>query len=158
MQQVFCILTPSGVDQFESSKAQEDWFLEIIEVHSHETDGLEAIEFTYQLVILPNRHPKLVPLTGSGRPIGEEHIICFLNVDNMVLTDNHLRRVEFYNILIVILAFTQRVVLIDIFHVGINSCGCRIALTVVGIHSRVAFGVRVILITFNDLHVLLIIV
>ena len=76
----------------------------------------------------------------------------------MIFANDHLGGVQFDDILIIIFAFAEGVILVDVLHIGISRCSSRIAFRTVSIDVGVAFGIVVILVSLNNLQVLLVII
>ena len=75
----------------------------------------------------------------------------------MVLSDDHAFRTEVNLVLVVVLGLAQRVVLVDVLHVGIGAGAGHVFLVAVLVHRRVALGVVVFLVSVVDLHVVVVV-
>ena len=157
LEEVLRVLAPCGIDKVQCGETQDDRLLELIEEHPHKADGLVAVDIAHLLVGLTDGNTELVPLAAGILAIGQLHIACLLNVDDVVLAYHHTVGTEVDHILVVVLGLAQRVVLVDVLHIGIGRCRGHIVLLAILFHRRVALGVVVLLVAVGDFYVVLVV-
>ena len=81
-----------------------------------------------------------------------------MDVDDMVFADLHHVGAKVNHILVVVFAFAECVVAVDVFDVRVRGALGRVALCVVGVGHRVAFGVVVVFVAVVDFYVVLVVV
>ncbi len=145
----FGVSAPFAAHQFERTKTQEHRFVETVHKDTHEAHRFEIANGADFLFVVANRNFELIPRHAFALAVFEFDIGNHL-VGDEVGTDHHGRWGQFHAVLVVFFVFVQRVVLIDVLHIG-HSCGrCRVTFAAVVGRWRVAFGTAVVLVTVEN--------
>ena len=129
--------TPFTTHQVEASEAQHDGTLELRHEHAHETDAREIADATLTFLVLLDGDAELVPLHGGGVTIAQAHA-AVTDIHDVIASDGEVLRAYADVILEVAFVLIQRVVLIDVLHVGRRLIAGVVALVVRVVVRRVA--------------------
>ena len=154
--QALLVLSPSAAHEVERTEAQHDVLFEAGEEHTHETDGGEVVDAAVLRVILGKRYAVLVPTHGARVTVAQLGVVvAVVNDVRLVALLSPIVVLELlvadrYAILIVTLILVERVVLIDILHVGAGLVGGVVGLCLVIAGRRVALRVVNALVAVHD--------
>ena len=147
--QVVVVVAPLAAHQFEGGEAQVGRLAEARHEHTHKADGREVVDRADALLILAQGDGELIPrgaLLGAVAHGADKHLLIG------DITAAHLERVgvDGNAILEVALILVERVVLVDILHIG-HRAGALIE-TVAGVlgAERVALGAVVVFVTLEN--------
>ena len=152
------VFAPGAIYQLEGGKTEDDRLVELTEEHTHKADGLKPLDVAHFGVGFADGDAELIPATIGGLAIGELDILGIVDIYNVIFTDDHVGWVKVNHILVVIFGLTERVVFVDVLHIGQGLGGSGVVLFVVGIGGRVALGVVVVLVTIVDFDIVLVVV
>ena len=154
--QVLLILAPFAAHEVERSEAQHDGLLESGEEHAHEADGGEVVDGSHLLLILGERYAILIPTDGERVAVAQLGIIVTM-VDDVGVFRLHAAVVGLQlvvadgdAILIVALILVERIVLVDVLHVGAGLVAAVVAFGLVVGRRRVALRVIDALVAVHD--------
>ena len=147
--QVLLIHTPLSTNKVERCKAQHNGVLEAGEEHTHETDGGEVGDASLATFILREWYAELVP-RHSARFAVAQRGVCLAFIHNKVSSHHHIFRAHRHAILIVFLIFVERVVLVDIFHIGHGLVRGVVSFRARLVVGRVALRIVDVLVSAHD--------
>ena len=121
--QTLLVLAPFAAHQVERAEAQHDRFLETGEVHTYETDGGEVVDSADLVPAFSQRDAELVPADGGGVAVAQLHPTVAAVGDvavgqGAVVVSLQDVVADMYLVLEVALILVERIVLVDILHVG----------------------------------------
>ena len=93
---------------------------------------------------------ELVPCHFRGGAVCQGYVGGVENVGNVVLANEHLSGVKLNDILVVAFRLVQRVVFVDVFHIGQNGVAGGVDLGLLLVAGRVAFLSVVLLVAVKD--------
>ena len=129
----------------------------MVQEHSHEAYRLEPAYVAHLLVWLADGDAEEVPAAGGGLAVGELDVAGFLNVHDVVLAYNHAVRPEVYDILVVVFRFTERVVSVDVFYVGVGRSRGHVFFVTVAVNGRVTLGIVEKLVAVVDFDIIIVV-
>ena len=118
---------PLATHQFEGTEAQHDGALELSKEHAHEADAGKVGDATFATGVLRQGDAELIPLHRLMAAVAQRDT-GLADVGDEVLSQLHVLRTDAHLILEVTLILVQRVVLVDVLHVGIGLVGGVVAL------------------------------
>ena len=142
--------SPFAFHKVKRGEAQHDGALKSAEEHSHETDGGVVVDVADNSVGLPDGDAELIPSHASDLAIRQGDACGIEHVRDVIVTYDHLVRVEFNHVLVVTLGFAEGVVAVDVFDVGHDGIAGRVTLGHLCVRGRVAFRSVVLLVAFKD--------
>ena len=152
---IIIIVAPFASHQFECGKSQMGGFLKIRHKHTDKSNGGEIVDRPHSLFVVAQGDTELIPHDGRFLAVA-----CsngkFLFVDDIIFAHLQIFRADRDAILEVALIFIERVVLVDIFHIGHTSCRLIERIGSIGLRKRIALGAIVMLIALKNRLVLLI--
>ena len=154
-QKALLVLAPLATHQVETTEAQHDGLLETSEVHTHETDAGEVVDVAHPLLTLGQGDAELIPAHGQRVAVAQLHV-AVAAVGNVgvgghaVVVGLQVVVTDADTVLEVAFILVQRVVLVDVLHVGAHLVRGIVRLrTVIGI-GRVALRVVDALVAVQD--------
>ena len=140
---------PFATHQVEGAKAHDDGFLEVGEEHTHEAHAGEIVDAAHALLKVVDGDSELIPGDGRTGAIAQLAGDGAL-VDNEVAAHDHVLGAYAHMILVVALILVERVVLVDVLHIGRGLIRGVVALGAVFAVRRVSLWVVDALVTFQN--------
>ena len=109
--------TPLGFHQVKGGEAQDDGLFEVGHEHAHEADAGEVVDVAHFLFVFVHGDAELVPVHLLRVAVAQLHA-GRAPVHDVVLTHDEVFRTDADAVLVIFFVFVQRVVLVDVFHVG----------------------------------------
>ena len=147
--EVLLVDAPLATHEVERTEAQHDRMLEAGEEHTHEAHGCEVVDCAELLLILAQRDAELVPVDGLCLVVAQLVGVLAL-VHDVVLAHLEVFGADRHTILEELLVLVERVVLVDVLHVGCRLVRCVVALGARVVVGRVALRVVYVLVAAQD--------
>ena len=109
--------TPGATHEVERTEAHDDRLLEVGEEHAHEADAGEVVDIAHLRLILIHWDAELVPRHGLLVAVRQARGVFSL-VHDIVLAHHEVLRAHAHVVLEVLLILIERIVLVDVLHVG----------------------------------------
>ncbi len=153
--QVIVVVAPLAAHQLEGGEAQVGGLLEAGHEHAHEANGGEVVDRAHLFLIVAQGNVELIPRDLLLLAVAGGHLGGLL-VDYVVFAHLEVGRANRHAILEIALILVERVVLVDVFHIG--HAARRLVEAVCGVvgRERVAVGAVVVLVAVEDRHLLLV--
>ena len=120
------VVAPFSAYKIERGQTKDDRLVKSSHEHAHETDGREIVDASVATFVLLDGDAEEIPLR-FGRLTISSFRIDGAAVYDVVLSHLHRIRTYLHTILIELFIFVERVVLIDVFHIGRGLVSCGIA-------------------------------
>ena len=138
---------PFAFHKVEGGKTQNDGLLKLGHKHTHEADAGIVVDAADDLVGLPDGDAELIPCNATDLSVGQCHTARLKDVGDMVLTNDHLGRVEVDFVLVVTLRLAQGIVAVDVFSIGQGGVAAKVAIGLLNVGGRVTVGTVEALVT-----------
>ena len=145
------VVAPFSAHQVECRQTQHDRLVKPRHEHAHEADGREIVDTSVATFVLFDGDAEEIPLR-FGRLAISSLCIDGATIYDVVLSHLHGIRTDLHTILIEFLVFVERIVLIDVLHIGSNLVGSGIAFGRSIGSYRVTIGVVDKLVAIEDAH------
>ena len=130
-----------------SPGTQNDGLFKLGHEHTHEADAGIVVDAADDLVGLPDRDAELIPCNATDLSVGQCHTARLKDVGDMVLTNDHLGRVEVDFVLVVTLRLAQGIVAVDVFSIGQGGVAAKVTIGLLNVGRRVTVGTVEALVT-----------
>ncbi len=97
-----------------------------MQIHSHKPDRPEISDISKNFIGVADRNFELIPFHRANLIVFQLHIALF-DIGNIVAAHLHVLFPDFHPVLIIALVFVQRIVIVDVFHIGNRGSGNRIS-------------------------------
>ena len=146
---------PLATHQVEAGKAQHDGLLELGEEHTHEANAGEVGDVALAAGVLVQGYAELIPLHDVVGAVAQHHA-GLADIGDEVLALHHVLRTDAHLVFEIALILVQRVVLVDVLHVGVGLVAGVIALGLLVAVGRVALRHVDALVSLQDVGVALV--
>ena len=143
------VTTPFAPHKVERTETQNDGTLKACEKHTHETDARKVGDRTESLFVFANGDAELIPSNVFVGAIAQRGR-CFALVYNEVAAHHHVLWAQRYVVLVVFFVFVERIVLVDVFHIGRRLVRRVVAFAALIAVGRVALGVVYAFVSLQD--------
>ncbi len=114
---ILLISSPFSAGKFESCETKYNRFLEIREIHTHETNAIEIVYISHLARITFNWYAEQIPGNFCRFSVTQIHT-CGTFIYDIVLAHLHAVRRQMYAVLEIFLVFVKSIVLVYILYVG----------------------------------------
>ena len=111
------VAAPSAADKLHGGEAHDDGLAEAGHVDTHEAQRGEVADAAHDLLVVVDGHAELIPVDALGVAVAQLGAVG-AHVGDMVAAHHHVLWAQRHAVLEVLLILVERVVLVDVLHVG----------------------------------------